>query len=180
MAWSAPKTYTSTETLTHTDLNTYQRDNQLILKTSINDDGSLADLQSSRVTSNYTNSTVTLTDVTGLSFTIGSSEVWEFRCALYVLSPAAGDIKLDVTVPSGASGRHGLLGARNEPNTGSAAIGTVVDASTVDSVDLLLVYTGTVVNSTTAGTVQVQAAQLANSGTTTIYANSSITATKIA
>ena len=180
MAFTAFRTWVASEVLTAALLNTQVRDNGLILKTSINDDGTLASLQSGRLTSNQTWTTdTTLADITGLSFTIAASEVWAFISLIHLVSPGAADIKFDVTAPSGASGRHGLISARNEIGDGSATIGTIVNVSTVDSTDLLHVHGGTIVNSTNAGTVQVQAAQNNSSGTTTIYANSSVIAVRL-
>jgi len=180
MAFTAYRTWVDGETPSETLFNQQIRDNGLIIKTSINDDGTLSVLQTGRMTSDKTYTTdTTLADLTGLSFAIAASEVWMFFAAIHFVSPTAADIKFDSTLPSGAAGRHGLLGARNEITHGSRTLGTVVDVSTIDSTDMFAIYTGTVVNSTTAGTVQVQAAQNSSSGTTTVYTNSGITAIQI-
>lgn len=178
MAWTTPKTW-ATEVLTSSGMNTYMRDNQNILKTSINDDGTLAVLQSGVVSSNWTLTTsTTLTDVTGLAFDIAASEDWLFAVIFHGNSPAAADWKFQVTVPTGATGRFGVFGRVSEVAIADAAIGTAIDLQGLGS-DMSFIMQGRVLNSTTAGTVQIQAAQNTSSGTTTIYAGTGIIAVRI-
>lgn len=49
MAWTTPKTWLAGELVTETSLNTYIRDNQTVLKTSIDANGKLVALTSSYV-----------------------------------------------------------------------------------------------------------------------------------
>ena len=181
MVWTEPpRTWVLDEVIPFGTLNVHLRDQLIILKTPINDDGTLKALVAARTTSNQTWTTDTvLADIAGLSFAIGASEVWEFWALIHYLAPTAADIKFDVTAPSGASGRHGVAGDRVSGSRTSAPIGTVVTNQGIDSVDFATVHSGVIVNSTTPGTVQLQSAQNNSSGTNTIYANSGIKAVQI-
>lgn len=174
MAFTAFRTWVAGEVPTDALLNAQIRDNGLILKTSIADDGTLSALLASRTTSDFIkNANTTLGDVTGLSFAIGASEVWAFLAAAYYISNASADLKYNLTVPSGASGRYGVSQGTQ------VTIGTTIVLGT-DGTDDSHVFVGTVVNSTTAGTVQLQAAQnSSHASNTTIYTNSSMLAVKI-
>jgi len=174
MTWTTIPTISAGDKYPAASWNTYIRDNMNDLRENFP-----AWLSADRLASDFVKTTdVTLADVAGLSFAIGASEIWTFVVFLHILSPTAADIKYALTVPISAAGRYGVHGSRNEI-VGDAAIGTNVTMTTLDSTDFAHTMHGTVVNSTTAGTVQLQAAQNASSGTTTIYANSSIVAVKI-
>ena len=137
----------------------------------------------SRMTSNFTkNNNDTLGNVTGLSFAIPASQVWAFQVFAEASIGATPDIKVALTVPAGATAT-GLATKIDAAATQSVRVADYTSAQALVSaaagVGLLL--SGTVVNSTTAGTVQVQAAQ--NTATvedTIIYAQSYIMAWRIA
>ena len=181
MAFTAFRTWVASEVITAALLNAQVRDNGLILKTSIADDGTLAGLLFGRVTSDVSaTSTTTLADVTGLSFPIGVSEEWTFVCFVHIEGNTSADARFGVTVPSGAAGRYGLPIASGA-GVEDATIGTDIFQSLVTGADILAIIAGTVVNSTTGGTVQLQMAQGSSNGDpTVVYANSSIIAVKIA
>lgn len=132
-----------------------------------------------RSTSNFTkNANDTLGDVTNIKFHIGASEVWSFVAFLQASIGATPDIKVAFTVPSGATvtGNYvrydasGIASARVSDFTASTAIATAAAGNQ-------LVITGTVVNSTTAGVVQLQAAQNTSTAEDTIiYAQSYLVA----
>jgi len=144
--------------------------------------------QVSRSTSNFTkNNNDTLGDVTGIAFPIGANQVWAFQVNAPASIGASPDIKLAFTVPAGASA-SGLAYVITDGATNTGTAGAVRIADLTASTGLAgltagvgLVISGVVVNSSTAGTVQLQAAQ--NSATaedTIIYAQSFITAWRIA
>ncbi len=176
MTFTAFRTWVAGEVPTAALLNAQVRDNGLILKTSIADDGTLAGILFSRTTSDFIkNANTTLGDVSGLSFPIAASEVWLFYVGLSLDSSVTADIKLGLTAPSGATGRWG-----NTLNAVSASIASNLTAATIGT-DELYIITGLVVNSTNAGTVQLQAAQNTSDATnTTIFTHSHILAVKVA
>jgi len=180
--WSGdPKTWAQ-ETLESSEFNTEIRDRFDLLKLLANDDGSPNFVQAARLLEDFdsTNDT-TLSDVPGLSFSIGSSENWLFFATLHYEGGTAEDLKLGLTFPSGAAGRYGLIVRVNSPNDNDGLIADPIDvhAFGVGEVHTLLII-GTVANSTTAGTAQLQAAQVASGGTPTkVFKNSSIVAVKV-
>lgn len=118
--------------------------------------------QVSRLTSTYTHtqSNTTLANVPGAAFFVGASEVWSFEAYFQAAIPAAADIKVAFTVPSGATitGMATKLDGAGIVNVRSADFTSAVSlASAAAGVGMTL--TGTVVNSSTAGTVQLQVAQ---------------------
>ena len=140
-------------------------------------------IQNARLSSNYTNATTSLTDVTGLSFAIAASEIWTARFALKVNGADANGMKFAITVPSGAT----LLGIVNgNVATITAYSSDIISASatagiayaTSSATGSIIIVDLTVVNSTTAGTVQLQALKV-TSGTATIYANSNMIANRV-
>lgn len=177
-SFTAFRTWVAGEVVTAALLNAQLRDNGIILKTSIADDGTLAGILFSRTTSDFVkNENTTLGDVTGLSFAIGANEVWMLRIIAILTSHTNADIKYDITVPSGAVGRWGVM--RNAL-TLEATIGTPITGMATQGVDEHMIIHALVVNSTTPGSVQLQAAQNAShASNTTIYTHSHILATKV-
>ena len=139
--------------------------------------------QRSRSTANFTkNNNDTLGDVTGISFAIPASQVWGFRVTAQALIGATPDIKVAFTVPAAATGtglatKLDAAGMVNVRVTDWTAANALVTAAAGVGIEL----TGVIVNSTTAGTVQLQAAQ--NTATvedTILYAQATIEAWRIA
>jgi hypothetical protein len=180
--WTATKTWSS-EILTDSGLNQYigTSGNLDVLKSSIADDGTLAGILFSRTTADFVkNANTTLADVTGLSFAIGSNDVWLFWVGASGISNTIADWKVGLTFPSGASGRWSALTGGSGGNQKSDVIANSLNCIGVGSDEPLIMF-GTVVNSSTAGTVQVQAAQnTSHASNTTIYTNSHILAIKVA
>ena len=177
MAFTAFRTWVLNEVITFTLLNQQVRDNGLILKTSIADDGTLAGILFSRTSANFIkNANTTLSDVTGLSFAIGASEVWLFWLALYYTSGTVPDLKFTFTVPAGCVGSHGLLDAQNSSSAGIEVVTAIPTSGSTQSA----LITGLAINSTTAGTIQLQAAQnVSDASDSKIFANSHIMAIKV-
>lgn len=133
------------------------------------------------------NNSTTLTDLTGLSWSIGTgSEVWFFQYFGRVTSPnQTGDLKFGFgTMPTGATMSWGALATANavqagfttvttanSPSALLAAGGTYSAGSAANTSGISLA--GWVFGSTTAGTIQLQAAQnTADANNTTFLANS--------
>lgn len=126
------------------------------------------------------NSSTTLVDCTSLSFPILANETWYFNITTAVLCDATGQVKFGFTVPSGASGGWFLnaQGAGTGFLNGNTITSSISTSTTLTATSVLI--SGTVVNGSTAGTVQLQFAQAVSSGTdTTVKGNSFLQAWKI-
>lgn len=127
------------------------------------------------------NTDVTLNDVAGLKFFMDASQTWVFEAHLQVSTAATPDLKLAFTVPSGAAGTGNWL----YQATTAIASARVSDWTAAQSLTTAAAGTGAdlygrMVNSTTAGWVQLQAAQDTSDGSDTIvYIGSWITARRV-
>jgi hypothetical protein len=177
MAWTNPKTWQTgfANRATAADFNTHLRDNLLFLyrppirKT--------AD-------QSVTSSTALVSD-THLLMAMAVSEVYEFEFIIFFTAATAGDIKLALNVPAGATGSWGAIGPDTTTPTNyksfqAAAFG---DATTVtfggNAANEALFISGVVIQSSTAGNLQLRWAQSTSSGTaTTILTNSVLKAVR--
>ena len=135
----------------------------------------------SRSTSNFTkNTNDTLGNVTGLLFPIGASEVWAVEVEMQTTANASGGLKFAFTVPtSGAVTGNVVFGAAAAIVNARSADLTSASGSTTAMVTARI--TAMVVNSTTAGTVQLQAAQNASHASDSIvYSGSFLKAWRVA
>jgi len=133
-----------------------------------------------RQTANVTvNNSTTFVDLTGMSFTVGASQTWAFTIYIHGTSAAAADIKFTLTGPAAPTAvRYGFIASADTAD--STAFGSLVSAQTVGAIDQIWEVTGILRNGTTAGTVQVQMAQLtANASNTVCYTDSMILAWRI-
>lgn len=134
-----------------------------------------------RIGSNVThNASATLTNVTGLSFPIHANERWIFRVVLYQVSGTTPDWQFAVTVPA-----EGVLAAAVESSTPAPAAartatsGAAIACAGTGADDVCVIH-GLVTNGSTAGTVQIQAAQrTSDASNSVIYANSHLIATRV-
>lgn len=118
-----------------------------------------------------TNST-TLQNDDALTMAIGANEVWHYQFECFVTGND-GDIKFAITIPAGATMRIGVQSG----NFGSGDDYDVLTTSGAESTKPFdvgadnkchFVISGIVSNSTTAGNVQLQWAQLTSNGTPTV------------
>lgn len=137
-----------------------------------------------RNSSNVTNATTSLADVTGLGFAVAANEVWKFHISLSTSSPDANGIKVGFTFPAAATFLGRCLGTTTgvtafsvDSITASATAGLAFN--TVNAATGVIEIDGVYVGGANAGTVQLQFLK-ATSGTGTILANSAIIATRIA
>jgi hypothetical protein len=181
-AWTPPRTWNANEVVTAAMLNIHVRDNLLLLKTSINDDGTIDPLDGGYVrfarktTDQAVNTTAALVNVTDLTLPIGANETWIFRFVIHGLSGTVPDWQFAVVVPSGSSSvRYGLLNFNRtiiDANTSRSTSGAPMHVGAMGFDEMLLVE-GLVVNGASAGNIQLQFAQsTAAGGATTVYANS--------
>jgi hypothetical protein len=137
---------------------------------------------------NATRTTTSLSDDSILTFYAGSNQVWEVEVQVHFTAPTAGDLKVGFSVPSGTSGRMGLIGPANDATTFDTSPGifrgTTVNGGSLQAggngADSFAILKALVRTSTTPGAVTVQFAQAAASGTTTIYSDTSMRARRVA
>lgn len=134
-------------------------------------------------------SSTTLQNDDHLLFAIGASEVWKARIVLRYSAATDGDLKVDITAPSGATGWFAGMGLHalvtdtfgnlsSRSFTVFGAGGFQFGGSGEGALVLMELY---VVNSTNAGNVQLQWAQGTSSGTaTTLTAGSNLEAHRFA
>lgn len=150
----------------------------------------LLDWQFARKTADESvTSSITLQDDDHLTFAIAANEVWQAEFILAVDGAAAGDLRVSLGVPAGATYRRFDLGpapgvadaetssvAIGSRTTGVASFGT---ASATDTGTVRVVFL--VVNGATAGTIVLQWAQLTSSATaTTLRQHSHMMARRVA
>lgn len=130
-----------------------------------------------RVSTQYDNTTTTLGNVTGLTANVAAGKIYRFEAKLYTTSDVAGGIKVAIggTATATAIRYEGLTtDAGLTTQSRSAALGTAVGAVTAAYVTI----TGTItVNA--AGTLTVQAAANAATGTTSVLTGSTFVITEM-
>lgn len=112
-------------------------------------------------------SSTTLTNATGMSFSIAANETWYFDFTIGVTCSVAGQSQFAITSPSGASGSN--IASANGTGTGCVAGAAFGSAMTITgTLTAVMVHiTGYVTASSTPGTVQLQFAQATSDGTAT-------------
>jgi len=139
-----------------------------------------------RTTGDVTEGDGNLTDITGLSFSIGASEVWVFNATLFTdLDNTAGAMETAVNVPASATLKVIVLSATTGPTALIQEVLTTDDGATTNlsqsyTSEGAIHMSGTVVNSTNAGTVQIRFKVTNAAYLATVYANSFLIAYKIA
>jgi hypothetical protein len=118
----------------------------------------------------------TLQDDNELLFAVDVNEVWQFEGVLFIDAPAAADWKMTFTGPTGAVGSWGAqyaVTSSGDADGGSGALGTSVDFLSASNGNYVRFWGG-IHNGANAGNLTLQWAQVASSGTTTVYAGSYI------
>jgi hypothetical protein len=141
-----------------------------------------------RTAADVTNGTTSLTNVTGLSFATGANEVWAFEVNCRIGSSSAAGTKYGFTVPAAATLEaicFGTAGAATafltDRISASGTAGATFNTAgiTTAAACALLRVTGVVASGANGGTVQFQQLKV-TSGTATVYANSTLTAWRVA
>ena len=133
-----------------------------------------------RLASDQTFTTTTLTNITGLSFAVIGSQVWQALVYIHGNSPVAADWKFTVTGPAAPTAvRFGLVGVGAAGATGvgaqsASSFGTAIQVESDGQEEMIILHIY-LRNGANSGTVQVQAAQFFASGTTTVRAESIMT-----
>lgn len=133
-----------------------------------------------RQTANVTkNNSTAFAFLTGVTFDVPASTTWAFKYYVHGISAAAADIKFTLTGPAAPTAiRYGILASADTAE--STAFGSIVSIQTVGGIDQLWEISGLLRNGTTAGTVEIQMAQLtANVSDTICYTDSYVLAWRI-
>lgn len=137
-------------------------------------------IQQSRVSTQYDNATTTLGNVTGLTANVAASGTYRFEAKLYTTSDVAGGIKVAIagTATATAIIYEGLTtNAGTTTQSRATALATAVGAVTAVTAAYVTI-TGTItVNA--AGTLTVQAAANAATGTTSVLVGSTFVLTEM-
>lgn len=135
-----------------------------------------------RLASNFTkNNSVTLADVTALSFTVAANETWAFEVVVFGVSTVAADWKFDFTGPAAPTAVFvGVTGSMDLPTTSAVNAFSSAFVAGAGGVQEQLIIRGLLRNGANAGTVQLQAAQnTLDVSTTTIFAESYLIAWRL-
>ncbi len=137
-------------------------------------------------------SNAVLADVTGMTFSIGANEVWQFDFYIFANGATTGDLKLAITTPTGATIIAGALGGMAQGTTSlvnadqhgiltaSGGFPNPYGMAGTAQANMIHVH-GIVVNGANAGSITLQAAQQTSDATaTTIMANSHYLAIRMA
>lgn len=135
-------------------------------------------------------SSTTMQNITGLSQAIAASEIWDFDGVFHYDSTSTGRIKFGFTIPAGAVVVGVYVGLQvTAASDGSVRCTAVTAANAASGTGFGGLGAGTavavrvsfkVINSTTAGTVQVTAALNTSEATTpVVHAGSFLTAAKV-
>ncbi len=139
-----------------------------------------------RISGDITTTSGSAVDATGFSFAIAANEVWTFDITLN-LTGITGGTKFAVNGPSAATlmaqvfgMTSGVTAFRSDVISALATLSATALVTSNGTTGMLVRITGVIVNSSTPGTVQLQWASVTGGNTSTIKANSSFTATRIA
>ncbi len=132
-----------------------------------------------RMLTDVTSVSTTLVNLNDLTINIAANEKWVIQYNLHTISPTAADLKFAVTAPAGATCKFSAYdaeGATAQANLGCGVATGLIAGSGLD--DPYQAF-ATIVNGATAGTVTLQWAQFAVSGTSTVRAGSTVLAYKV-
>ena len=139
----------------------------------------VAPLTAYKATGQTVTSSTTLVNDSDLFLTIAANGVYVVQAAILVTGSSGGNFKYTWTIPSGANGNMSSL----QENTSSTLVNdgpSAWTATVTGSASQGFWLYGLLVNSSTAGTLQLQWAQNASNGTgTTVGAYSYLTAWQI-
>lgn len=122
---------------------------------------------------NCTQSNTTYEDVTGLAIAAAANEIITFTIRLLYNTGLTPDIKFQFTIPAGATLKYFQEEIVLNGGTSFTAVPTVKDDSDEmwlnghATLDQVLILSGVLLNSSTAGDLQIQAAQLTSDASTT-------------
>lgn len=139
-------------------------------------------IQVGRVSTDFTTTSTSLVDVTGLAFSIGANEVWAFECYMST-NVDVGTAGMQFAAKTGPTVLESQLFGTTNAVTGNrqqrlSAYNTATGSFNTGAIDGVVRFCG-IASDTAADTFQVQVLKV-TSQTAKIYANSFIVAWKIA
>ena len=179
MAWTTPRTWTTSEIVTASMMNTHVRDNlnetapgkataarQTVWSSAANAISMVTNSVYKTADETVNNST-TLQNDDHLLFSIAANEVWAFDMFMYyTIASGNPGVKWAFTVPASCTGWYqtATVAANIDAGGGtnaifSNAIATTSGFTPTGLTSFLIVHHGNIVNSTNAGTIQFQWAQ---------------------
>jgi hypothetical protein len=179
MAFTTPRDWTTGEFVTEAMMDTHVRDNFLAM------DRHLIVRKTANQT--VTSSAVLVNDAT-LVLPVAANDVWRFEFNVIYSAGTAADLKVGFTFPAaGEIVAYSAHGDSNATLTHSVFTGTTTPTATKHyfgngvSEKIYLTIPGLFINAGTAGNLTMQWAQNASdAATTTVYANSTLWAVKLA
>lgn len=136
------------------------------------------------LSANRTTTVTTAADVTDMAFAIPASQTWTAEFNLQHGCDNTGGVKYAISVPVGATFRAVVEGNETSTSRGMAVL-VVSDTLSAQAFNIVNTASGYakvtlgIVNGATAGTVQLRFASGVDTQTSTVYANSYLTARKI-
>lgn len=152
--------------------------NKAIMDAQVRDNGNFIRPLTARLAADFSvASNTSLQNVTGMSFPIGASETWAVQLRAGVTIPSTPDAKFHWSTPAGATGNHTALSLSTG---GSAVIANDVVVAGSGGLEVFH-FDATIINSTTAGTVQFQMAQnTSDAGAVVMNLNAVLIANRLA
>lgn len=138
-----------------------------------------------KITTTQSTTADTATSIAGANFSLSAGEIWFFEFNMQIGCSANDGIKFAITFPAGASLRCVAVGMDNSPVhqisqiISTSGVLSTVSFNNTSSQEGFLKLVGTIINSTTAGDVQLQYASGSLGQTSTIYEHSVLSAHKI-
>lgn len=138
-----------------------------------------------KITSTQSTTSNSASNISGADLSVTAGETWIFDITLQIGCDAAGGVKLALTFPVGASVRAIALGTSTgdleqlSQLISSSGVLTTQAFNTLNSQDGFVRVTGTIINPTNSGTLQVQYASDTAGQQSTIYEHSVVLAHKV-
>jgi hypothetical protein len=136
-----------------------------------------------RITSDVTIATNANADVTGMFFPIGANEIWSVEFHLQIGCNNTGGVNFAMQLPASATHRTVVTGMGGSSTAIASSVLTTTSSSanlnTVNSANGWCRMTAVIVNSTTAGTVQLRFKSGTDTQTSTVFADSYLVARRI-
>lgn len=136
-------------------------------------------IQQSRVSTQYDNTTTTLGDVTGLTATVVAGKIYRFEATLFSTSDVAGGIKAAIGGTATATSIRYEVLITDAGLTTQGRQTALAGATGVTAVTAALIKIEGTITVNAAGTITCQAAQNANTGTTSVLTGSTFVLTEM-
>jgi hypothetical protein len=138
---------------------------------------------SARLTANRTTTSTSMANITDLAIAMGASETWSFECELHAGCNNTGGSQFSVSVPAGATVKVRAFGNTNSATAWTSGQIAASDGASPTMLNISaqgrrVCLRGLIINGATPGNIQARFKSVTNGQTTTVEANSYITARK--